>query len=1029
MINISIKMQSPFIFLISYITLLSTVFHHLECQARDSIISGGYPLIDSTGETLVSKGKRFKLGFFTPDGNEKGNRYIGIWYNYDRDPRVIVWVAGRDAPLPDASGVFGIKDDGIVKLWNRDKLFWSATNVADTRNLNRTLKLLDSGNLILFDGGSSGASLWQSFDHPTDTFIPGMQMDGKSLTSWISPSDPATGLYSFLQDQNVYSIKKISTDYYWKSHDAGSLNIYNDVPNYVDQMLGGLDQTNGQLLADRTTYIRYNFSKHAVYNNVTRVLMNSSGLIQYFEGDDYGGWSLRWSEPNDRCKVYEPCGNSANCDSKSQPICQCLPGFKPQFKEDWDLGRYSGGCVKEESISCQEDADIMKQFLNLPVKKVESTNAQRFDIAGKNTTCERECLSDCKCRAYLSRSDNITSRETGENHLYCWIWTQDLTNLQIGDNRDDNRISIRSPDTKSTRNCQPCFLNQIPYPLSSGPDCGDPLYRGFSCDNSTGVISFLTLSGKYPVIGIHKATNSFVIQQNSEGDVGCKTGNISIQNLKLDQSSPFTVTNPCYIEPGNAIPDVQVGNQIEISWRIPMEPMCNYSGDCKDWPNSYCQDKGDGQKRCYCNRGYKWEEPSVSCIKASTNIEGGPENKKHMKYVIVSVVSVAGIVLILCCLNIVRRTRLFKGEGNIEEKPVIFSHEYEGPVDDLMNIEKDSTKAIDVPFYSLDIVSSSTDKFSDANKLGRGGFGSVYKGKFPGGQEIAVKRLSSCSGQGIKEFQNEVVLISKLQHRNLVRLLGYSLNKHEKLLLYEYMPNRSLDAFIFDQENRLLLDWKKRFDIILGIARGLLYLHQDSRLRVIHRDLKTSNILLDENMNPKISDFGLARIVEGRAEASTKNVIGTLGYMSPEYALEGKFSTKSDVFSFGVVLLEIVSGKKNTGFYNPEQVLNLLRYAWILWTENKALDLTDPTLVETCDASQVMKCINIGLLCVQEDPGDRPTMSNVVVMLDSETSPLPPTTQPAFVVRRRLSVASSSSSSKPETISNNELTITMDEGR
>ncbi|XP_073149388.1 G-type lectin S-receptor-like serine/threonine-protein kinase At4g03230 [Henckelia pumila] len=349
-----------------------------------------------------------------------------------------------------------------------------------------------------------------------------------------------------------------------------------------------------------------------------------------------------------------------------------------------------------------------------------------------------------------------------------------------------------------------------------------------------------------------------------------------------------------------------------------------------------------------------------------------------------------------------------------------------------MNIEKDSTKAIDVPFYSLDIILSATDKFSDANKLGRGGFGPVYKGKFPGGQEMEVKRLSICSGQGVKELQNEVVLISKLQHRNLVRLLGYSLNKHEKILLYEYMPNRSLDAFIFDEENRLLLDSKKRFEIILGIARGLLYLHQDSRLRVIHKDLKTSNILCNENMNPKISDFGLARIVEGTgAEASTNNVVGTLGYMSPEYALEGKFSTKSNVFSFGVVLLEIFSGKENTGFYNPEQVLNLLRHAWTLWTENKALDLTDPTLVETCDESQVIECVNIGLLCIQEDPGERPTMSNVVVLLDSETSsPLPTPTQPAFVARRRQSVASSSLSLKPaDSISNNELTISMDQGR
>ncbi|GFP93767.1 g-type lectin s-receptor-like serine/threonine-protein kinase at4g03230 [Phtheirospermum japonicum] len=342
----------------------------------------------------------------------------------------------------------------------------------------------------------------------------------------------------------------------------------------------------------------------------------------------------------------------------------------------------------------------------------------------------------------------------------------------------------------------------------------------------------------------------------------------------------------------------------------------------------------------------------------------------------------------------------------------------------------ENDKSIDVPFYNLNIILSATDNFSDANKLGQGGFGPVYKGTFPGGREIAVKRLSSCSGQGIDEFLNEVTLIAKLQHRNLVRLLGYCIKGTEKILLYEYMPNRSLDAFIFDQKNCMLLDWKKRFDIISGIARGLLYLHQDSRLRVIHRDLKTSNILLDEEMNPKISDFGLARIVEGKGtEASTNKVVGTYGYMSPEYALEGTFSIKSDVFSFGVVMLEIISGKKNTLFSNPREVLNLLGYAWRLWSENKTLDLVDPTMLGSCDEFQAMTCVNIGLLCVQEDPNDRPSMTNVVLMLGNETSLLPAPNQPAFVVRRRLSSLSSSSSAIPDSMSHNELTISMAQAR
>ncbi|XP_022864068.1 G-type lectin S-receptor-like serine/threonine-protein kinase At4g03230 [Olea europaea var. sylvestris] len=336
----------------------------------------------------------------------------------------------------------------------------------------------------------------------------------------------------------------------------------------------------------------------------------------------------------------------------------------------------------------------------------------------------------------------------------------------------------------------------------------------------------------------------------------------------------------------------------------------------------------------------------------------------------------------------------------------------------------DVSSGIGVPFCSWESIIAATENFSDVNKLGRGGFGPVYKGMFHGGQEIAVKRLSSCSSQGINEFQNEIVLIAKLQHRNLVRLLGYCMKENEKILLYEYMANKSLDAFIFDKKLCMLLDGKKRFDIILGIARGVLYLHQDSRLRIIHRDLKTSNILLDEEMNPKISDFGLARIVEGkRIEASTNKVIGTYGYMSPEYASDGLFSIKSDVFSFGVVVLEIITGKRNTGFYQSTEDLNLLGYVWRLWSENKALDIVDPILLESCKKSEVIKCINVGLLCVEEDPNNRPTMLNVVFMLSGEIAVLPIPNQPAFVMRKR------SSSNQPGLFSNNGLTVSIPQGR
>ncbi|KAH0651906.1 hypothetical protein KY284_031818 [Solanum tuberosum] len=343
-------------------------------------------------------------------------------------------------------------------------------------------------------------------------------------------------------------------------------------------------------------------------------------------------------------------------------------------------------------------------------------------------------------------------------------------------------------------------------------------------------------------------------------------------------------------------------------------------------------------------------------------------------------------------------------------------------------ITEDDKKRIDVPFFSLNSILVATENFSNASKLGRGGFGPVYKGKFLGGTDMAVKRLSSNSGQGVEEFKTEVMLIAKLQHRNLVRLLGYCVERNEKILLYEYMPNKSLDTFLFDHAFCRLLDWRIRFEIILGIARGLLYLHQDSRLRIIHRDLKTSNILLDEEMNAKISDFGLARIVEGKnTEANTNKVVGTYGYMSPEYALEGLFSIKSDVFAFGVVLLEIISGRRNMEFFED---VNLIGHVWRLWMKDSALDMMDQTIVESCDESEVLKCVNVALLCVQEDPAERPVMSNVVFMLGGESITLPRPNQPAFIARRNSAGAStSSSSSRLYNTSNNGLTITQQVGR
>ncbi|XP_073264944.1 G-type lectin S-receptor-like serine/threonine-protein kinase RKS1 [Populus alba] len=337
-----------------------------------------------------------------------------------------------------------------------------------------------------------------------------------------------------------------------------------------------------------------------------------------------------------------------------------------------------------------------------------------------------------------------------------------------------------------------------------------------------------------------------------------------------------------------------------------------------------------------------------------------------------------------------------------------------------------STTSQHLPVFDIDIILAATENFS--NELGYGGFGSVYKGKLGNGQEIAVKRLSKTSGQGMKEFMNEVRLISKLQHRNLVKLFGCCIHEEEKMLIYEYLPNKSLDFFIFDETKRVLLDWRKRFEVVSGIARGVLYLHQDSRLKIIHRDLKASNILLDAAMNPKISDFGMARMfMEDQVQGKTTRVVGTYGYMSPEYAIHGQYSIKSDVFSYGVLILEIISGRKNSDYGEKEPWLNLIGHVWDLWREEKALDIVDPMLEQSCPPHEVLRCIQIGLLCVQEFPDDRPTMLEVVFMLGNEIT-LPSPKKPAFVLRTR-NGQDLPAMSRRAACSVNEVTVTVVEAR
>ncbi|XP_058779549.1 G-type lectin S-receptor-like serine/threonine-protein kinase At1g11330 isoform X2 [Vicia villosa] len=395
------------------------------------------------------------------------------------------------------------------------------------------------------------------------------------------------------------------------------------------------------------------------------------------------------------------------------------------------------------------------------------------------------------------------------------------------------------------------------------------------------------------------------------------------------------------------------------------------------------------------NPNFFYLKLAASDILTTSNVtNAASRHGKRKKNLIIIVLLISFLILLILLGLFVYQTRKQSKKG---EDLLNFE------VGMSMKVNQDSHKGtkvkrkeVKLPLFSFVSVSAATNNFSDTNKLGEGGFGPVYKGTLLNGDEVAVKRLSKRSGQGWEELRNEALLIAKLQHNNLVRLLGCCIERDEKMLIYEFMANTSLDCFLFDAEKREMLDWGTRVRIIEGIAQGLLYLHQYSRFRIIHRDLKASNILLDTNMNPKISDFGMARIFsENVLQANTNRIVGTYGYMSPEYAMEGIFSIKSDVFSFGVLLLEIISGKKNTGFYQTNS-FDLLGYAWNLWTNNCGMDLIDSKLDDISNKHLVTKYVNIGLLCVQQSPEDRPSMSDVVSMIGNDTASLPNPKPPAF---------------------------------
>ncbi|KAF8104232.1 hypothetical protein N665_0176s0043 [Sinapis alba] len=297
--------------------------------------------------------------------------------------------------------------------------------------------------------------------------------------------------------------------------------------------------------------------------------------------------------------------------------------------------------------------------------------------------------------------------------------------------------------------------------------------------------------------------------------------------------------------------------------------------------------------------------------------------------------------------------------------------------------------------FKYEVLEKATESFHDSMKLGQGGAGSVYKGILPDGSVVAVKKLFFNTREWADQFFNEVNLISGVQHKNLVRLLGCSIEGPKSLLVYEYVHNRSLDQILFMKNTVHILSWKQRFNIIIGISEGLEYLHRGSEVKIIHRDIKTSNILLDQNLSPKIADFGLARSLGTDKTQTNTGIAGTLGYLAPEYLIKGQLTEKADVYAFGVLIIEIATGKKNNAF--SQGTSSVLHSVWEHFKADTLKGSVDPRLKGMFTEEEALKVLEIGLLCVQSSVELRPSMSEIVYMLKNNDCKFDSPKQPPFL--------------------------------
>ncbi|TKY48793.1 G-type lectin S-receptor serine/threonine-protein kinase [Spatholobus suberectus] len=648
------------------------------CSAGDTLNAGEKITQDSAGN-LVSSNLTFELGFF---------------------------------PLPTESGNSSEKDtwgyeDGNLVVEGASGSHWSSELEGSSSFTNRTVKLLDSGNLVLMDDNLGASYLWQSFQNPTDTFLPGMKMDPSlTLTSWKDATDPARGSFTFKLDQGAEGRRFVvqnQSQIYWALDELDTEAMYPVIVGLLDNATRGIisDKRNGTIYPSRS----YSYNK-------SRLLMNASGEIQFLKWmEEDSRWDKQWSGPGDKCDRQDYCGSFGICNKNNQIRCKCLPGFSPRNSQ-YPAEIQGQGCVRK-SKSCIDKDNVM--FLNFTRIKVGDPDGEFVRIETE-AECQSLCLNGNKCPESLCQAYSYsTSTYDRGSIITCKIWTRNLSNLiEEYDRGLDLSILVKRSDLAPTaKTCEPCGTYVIPYPLSTGPNCGDPMYNRFNCSNSTGHLSFtMPEENSYPVTIIDEDTRMFYIE--TDGSFSCSS---SPKYQNDTPNFPFVVAD---CTPGVGI--------IKIKWLPAQEPPCSKLIDCKNLPHSTCA-ASEGGSRCLCDSKYKWNDSTMSCAQEEPSRHRSTNRLALILTVIltgIAILAVAGIIAFVIVRKKKTAHRLDGASTRIQES----LYESERQVKDMLglgSLEEKDIEGIEVPCYTFASILAATDNFSDSNKLGRGGYGPVYK--------------------------------------------------------------------------------------------------------------------------------------------------------------------------------------------------------------------------------------------------------------------------------------------------------------